>query len=288
MPFDDNRGLPEVRAVLDSLLRNLDATAPDLIAGVHLIGSIALGDAHPGHQTSDIDLVLVRDNGTDNAEMMAALEPALRRVREAYPSPVLDGIVLNRADLAAGPDRIDGERPVIFDSVARLGADGSARNPVTWRTLAQCGITYRGLPIDQDTLWNDPARLESWIRENFADYWRPWLDRAATADVENLSALELESGVEWGVLGVVRLHYSLATEAILSKGGAVAYALATFNEQWHPIIIEAQRIRNRDSSPTRYTDGRIRHAAMCAFVDMVTAHACATGHKVRRYQTAAI
>lgn len=267
MPSDDSRIPPEARVVLDMLLRNLDVTASDLITGAHLIGSIALSDAQPGQ--SDVDLVLIRDDVAGNVETMAALEPALFDVREEHPSPVLDGIVVSRADLVAGPDGIVGERPVIFDSVARLDADGSARNPVTWRTLAQCGVTYRGVPIDRNTLWNDPARLESWIRENLADYWRPWLDRAAAADVERFDASPLGSGVDWGELGVVRLHYTLATGAIISKGGAAEYALAAFDARWHPIIFEAQRIRNRDSSLTSYTDRRRRHAEMCAFIDMV-------------------
>lgn len=95
---------PEAGAVLDGLLRNLDETAPVLIARVHLIGSIALGDARPGRQPSDIDLVLVRDDAASNAETMTALKPALRDVREGYPSPVLDGVVRNVAKLTLPPE----------------------------------------------------------------------------------------------------------------------------------------------------------------------------------------
>lgn len=271
MPANSIRNFPEARAVLDELLRNLDATAPGLVTGVHLIGSIALGDARPGR--SDIDLVLVRDDAAGNVKTMTALEPSLRQVRETHPAPVLDGIILSAGDLAVGPDRIDGERPIIFDNELRLGVDGSTRNPVTWQSLAQCGITYRGTPIHRDTLWHDPSRLATWTRENLIGYWRPWLDRAGAAPLERLSAVELESIVEWGVLGVVRLHYTLATGAIVSKGGAAEYALVTFDKRWHPIVSGARRIRERDFSRSLYGDLRARHADMCAFIDMVIADA---------------
>lgn len=47
----------------------------------------------------------------------------------------------------------------------------------------------------------------------------------------------------WGVLGVTRLHYTLATGMVTSKAGAGAYALETFPERWHRILREAVDIR---------------------------------------------
>lgn len=49
--------------------------------------------------------------------------------------------------------------------------------------------------------------------------------------------------VTCGVLGVVRLHYTLATGQITSKEKAGLYALETFPERWHGVIDEALRIR---------------------------------------------
>lgn len=54
------------------------------------------------------------------------------------------------------------------------------------------------------------------------------------------------------MLGVTRLHYTLATSAITSKHGAGLYALETFSSAWHPIIEEALRIRERRDQPSRY------------------------------------
>lgn len=262
----DSRVFPEARKVLDRLLSRLDQRSPGLIAGTHLIGSIALGDSRPGQ--SDVDLVLVRADGIDNAAAMAALDPVLTDLRREMPRPTLDGIVLDAADLAAGPDAIAGDRPVVFENEARLDDGGSARNPVTWATLRQCGIAYRG-GLVHDRLWHDPARLDAWTRGNLASYWRPWLAQAerlaARSDLPDL----IDEGTEWGVLGVTRLHYTLATGSVTSKRGAGIYALDRFGPEWHPIVEEAIRIRERRPEPSRFFDPRDAALAMRDYMAMV-------------------
>lgn len=266
MPSTDPRVFPGARGVLDRLLADLDARAPGLVAGLHLVGSIALGNGRPGQ--SDIDLVLVRAEGIDNAATMAALEPALTGLRASLPGPVLDGIVLGAADLAAGPDAIAGVRPVIVENEARLEEGGGARNPVIWQTLRQCGIAYRGA-INPDRLWQDPARLDAWTRENLEAYWRPWLtqiDRLVERD--DLPSL-IDEATEWGVLGVTRLHYTLASGQVTSKHGAGLHALEAFPEQWHPIVEEALRIRERRPERSRFGDPRETACAVRAYMAMV-------------------
>jgi hypothetical protein len=260
------RVFPEATAVLELLLDGLDASAPGLITGCHIVGSIALGDGRPGQ--SDLDLVLVRNATADNATTMAVLKPVLAELRRERPMPSLDGMVLTDADLAAGPDAITGDRPIIFENEARLGTDASGRNPVTWQTLRQCGIAWRGR-LDRDALWHDPARLDGWTRGNLERYWRPWLAKsnrlASRSGVVSLG----EWATEWGVLGVTRLHYTLATGDITSKHGAGLYALETFPERWHPIIEEALRIRERRDGHARYRNLFRRRHEMRNYVAMV-------------------
>jgi hypothetical protein len=261
MGMADARVFDTASEVLDHLLDGIDARAPGMIVGTYITGSIALGDGRPGK--SDIDLVMIRDSGASNESTMAALEPALADLQRTRPRPMIDGLVLDLHDLEAGPDRIEGERPVIFDNVARLSTDASGRNPVTWQTLRQCGIAWRGTPLDPNRLWHDPERLNAWTRGNLESYWRPWLaSRSVIASVGGWS-------VEWGVLGVTRLHYTLATGRITSKHGAGGYALDTFPERWHRIVREALRIREgrRDERQFRQPFERRRH--MREYVAMV-------------------
>lgn len=132
-PGGHNNIFAEAQQVLDQLLFGLDTECPGLITGLYVTGSLALGDGRPDQ--SDIDLVLVRDDDADNVATMAALEPMLTNLRRIHPRSMLDGLVLSASDLAAGPDRIEGDRPIVFDNVVRLGSDGSGRNPVTWQAL---------------------------------------------------------------------------------------------------------------------------------------------------------
>ncbi len=159
---DHTRVFPEAQTVIRELLREADRRAPELFPDVYVAGSLALDDARPGK--SDIDLILIRpDNATDD-ETMAALMPAVERLRTLYPIPQVDALVLNLSDLMAGPDAIEGQRPVVFEGKVALRPDGSARNPVTWQTLRQGGITWRGVPVRELDLHFDPAHLRDWTR----------------------------------------------------------------------------------------------------------------------------
>jgi hypothetical protein len=246
----------EAQSVIRAFLREIDTRSPGLIQDVYITGSIALAEARPGR--SDIDIVLVRPEDISNTATMAVLEPVLADLRESYPHPVLDGIVLSRQDLVAGPDAIYGDRPVIADNIPHLTDGGSARNPVTWHTLRQCGIAWRGAPVAELDLWHDTGRLKEWTAANLEDYWRPWLagsDRLFT----RFGRWSLQPDfIEWGVLGVTRLHATLATGEIVSKHGAGTYALDSFPSDWHRIVLEAMRIREVDGEIPRFYQNPLR------------------------------
>ena len=53
-------------------------------------------------------------------------------------------------------------------------------------------------------------------------------------------------GAAWIVLGVSRLHYTLATAKICSKEAAGLYAREAFSERWHRVVDESLRIRRAD------------------------------------------
>jgi hypothetical protein len=71
------------------------------------------------------------------------------------------------------------------------------------------------------------------------------------------------------VLGVSRIHYTVATGAITSKEGAGRYALATFPERWHRVIGEALRVRRGDRRRSLYWSPFSRQRDVLAFCNMV-------------------
>jgi hypothetical protein len=185
----------------------------------------------------------VRADGATNEQSMGALAPAMDLIHALYPTPSLDGIVLNREDLHGGPYAMEGMRPVIFEDRVDVRDDASAWTPVTWQTLRQGGITWFGTPVRDMDLHDDPEGLREWTRGNLESYWRPWLAKSRSL-VSRFGGWSLRPDfVEWGVLGVTRLHATIATGDIVSKTGAGHYALRVFGEEWHPIIREALDIR---------------------------------------------
>lgn len=239
--LDRARIFPEAQTVLRVFLEEADRHRRDLFPDVYVTGSLALDDALPGR--SDVDLLLVYPAAADVGEVMAALVPAIERVRTMYPEPALDGLALSRADLAAGPAAMQGPRPVIFEGKLKLSEEGSARNPVTWQTLRQGGITWRGTPAAELDLHHDDALLRDWVRGNLESYWRPlWRKSGSLLSKGGQWSLR-DDFVEWAVLGVTRLHATIATGEIVSKTGAGDYALRTFPDSWHLIVREALDIR---------------------------------------------
>jgi hypothetical protein len=269
------RVFPEAQTVIRMLLQELDRVAPGLFPDVYIVGSLALDEARPGK--SDIDLVLVHPDTVTNEESMAALAPALELIRTMYPIPTLDALVLSRADLAAGPDAMQGPRPVIFEGRLSLQAESSVRNPVAWQTLRQRGITWRGVPIRELDLHVDADRLREWTRGNLESYWRPWLAKSAILLSPGGQWSLRPDFVEWGVLGVTRLHATIATGEIVSKTGAGHYALRVFGEKWHPIIREALEIRaNPERTASLYGRRTLRRRRDArAYVAMVIEDALA-------------
>ncbi len=74
----------------------------------------------------------------------------------------------------------------------------------------------------------------------------------------------------WGVLGVSRLHFTLATGAVASKSAAGEHALTVFEPRWHRIIKESLRIR-RGEGRSLYGNPFARRRDALDFVAMAIA-----------------
>nr|WP_240943140.1 aminoglycoside adenylyltransferase domain-containing protein [Planosporangium thailandense] len=83
-------------------------------------------------------------------------------------------------------------------------------------------------------------------------------------------------GPVWAVLGVSRLHHTLATGGVISKTAAGEYARGRFDPRWHAIIDEALRIRRGGTARGSYRSPLRRRRDTLAFVDHVLDDACRT------------
>jgi hypothetical protein len=122
-------------------------------------------------------------------------------------------------------------------------------------------------------VWTDTGELVSWCRNNLDGYWRRWhAQHARLLSRGGLAALGTWAPA-WGVLGVSRLHYTIATGEITSKEGAGIYALETVPAHWHRVLQECLRIRRRAGGTSLYVSPLARRADALGYVAMVMQHA---------------
>ncbi len=146
-------------------------------------------------------------------------------------------------------------------------------NPVMWKVLAERGIPVRG--ADPGTLGLDPEPgvLRDWNLANLDAYWGPWATAAQAGRVPWWR--DSRWLVAWGTLGAPRLHCTIATGEVVSKEAAGTYSLATFGDEWRPVVEEGLAHCRGEPSPGNFWKRGERVRATGAFVQEVVrlAHA---------------
>lgn len=253
----------QAQETVDAYLEAIDAEAPALIEGLYLVGSVALGDFRPHH--SDVDFVAVT-GGRLESTGYAALERVHDRLSARGSRPFFDGIYVTWADLAGDPADAS---PGPYTHEGRLHPEGrSERHPVTWRTLAQAGVCCCGPALADTTIWSDPAALAAWTNNNLDAYWQHMLEPGSWLTQRGGLAGLSAYACEWCVLGVSRLHYTLATGQITSKDGGGVHAQAAFDAEWQPVISESLRIRRAGKRRSFYRSPFARRRDLLGFLEM--------------------
>lgn len=235
----------EVHRVTSTFLTTIDRTAPGLVEGLYLHGSLGFGEFFP--ERSDIDFVAVLADRPDAAalEALAAAHPL---VRERHPRPFFDGFHAVRDDLTRPPDECP-DLPCTQEGDYRTAGRFDV-NPVTWHELARHAVTVRGPRLTEAEVWTDDAALHAYSHRNLTDYWAG----VAGSLARNPERAATPGAAEWCVLGVSRLHHLLSRGTLTSKSGAGRHALTAFAPRWHPIVTEALRLRAAPHHPSAYQD----------------------------------
>jgi len=241
---------PVANAAVRSYLYAVDSALPDLVEDVYLTGSVALGDFRPG--ISDVDVVAVSASPPDEAQL-AALQEVHR------PStPQVDVLYLAAQDLRSDPRQLSPAHSLqgVFHRDGAFEA-----NPVTWRELQTHSIAVRGPSLAAGSVWFDAGALRRWNLDNLEQYWRRRLDVWKQMDpTEELARHEY--GLQWLVLGVPRLHYTMATLEVTSKTEAGRYALDVVDRRWHPVIETAISLRADSAAALRLGPEQARDQAV--------------------------
>ena len=66
---------------------------------------------------------------------------------------------------------------------------------------------------------------------------------SAFGEINKYSKEEIDTTIEWSVLGLLRQYYTLTEQDIISKVDAGEYGLKHISSEWYSIIHEAINIR---------------------------------------------
>ena len=253
-----------VDAIVADYLAAVDAAVPHLVEGLYLVGSVALDDFRP--PASDIDFLAVTAQPLRPAHL-DRLADVHTGVATRNRRPFFDGAYVTWRELAEDPARAAPGGAVVHEGRLRVSGNGRT-DPVAWHTLAGHGVAVRGPDRTAVPVWTDRAALAAWTRRNLDGYWRPWLRRSSRLLSRPGLACVADWGPAWGVLGVSRLHYTLATGGITSKYGAGCYARDTFDPRWRRIVDECLRIRRGDAGPPGYRNPLARRREALGFISM--------------------
>ncbi|MES2340618.1 MAG: aminoglycoside adenylyltransferase domain-containing protein [Pseudomonadota bacterium] len=232
-------------AAADVFLGLIDAQAPGLVQGFHLVGSAVLDDWRPG--ASDVDFLAVTAQPLSDLQR-EAITAALLAYNRLPGRPPIEGEWMTAGDLTRPP----------------------ATNPgvIALRTLDLHGYAVRGARPAE--IWRDEAAVRAAILDNLDTYWTAWLRRARRL-LTPLGIMMLNGWAPaWGVLGVARLAYSLETGDITSKTGAGRWALERFPKH-RRILAEALRLRAGEGEPLYRSRFPRKREALAAMADIMAA-----------------
>ncbi|WP_165763880.1 nucleotidyltransferase domain-containing protein [Halalkalibacter urbisdiaboli] len=220
----------------------------DVIQGVYLYGSIALGAFN--ENKSDIDFIVLLKRELTNEELQN-LKTCHSYLRKQKWGKRLDGMYLYYKDIGKLNHHIT---PYPYCSNGKIKLGHWDVNNITWWLLKNHGIQIMGPSISSLNVkveWNNLFETMSY---NINQYWyqkskKPYL-------------FLFSDMVEFAVTTLCRIIYSLNNEAIISKDAAVKYVLYTFPDKWELLLRETIRIREFTNKHSLYSS-KLKRANDC-------------------------
>lgn len=256
-----------VQQALDEYAALVQQTAPDLLVGLYLHGSLAFGAFNPG--LSDIDFIAVTSRACAASDINA-LRHIHYTLEQHYPKMPFEGCYLQWQHVGL-PDDVLPPHPHLHEGVLQVNGTHTM-NEVMWWILKHHSVTVFGPPLDRDAISIDWNALIDKMHDNLNTYWASF-----TTQPQHIAWLLSDYGIQWAVLGVLRQFYSFREHAIVSKTDAGLYALNHLPVRWHRLIREAINLR-RECVTSLYRFRLVRALEAHAFLHSIIA-ACNHSNK---------
>jgi len=237
--IDMKQQIPQlVTEVMSNYISLINKRFPNLLEGVYIQGSIALNAYVEG--SSDIDFVTVMSRRLLEVDI-DVLSKIHREIANTYNSIEMDGVYIVWDDLGKAAIH-ENSYPVYNSGEIRIE---SFINPITWWLLKTKGICIVGPECTSFTYETIPHDLLAYVNSNMNTYWanRTTSLESAFNQISKYSKEEINTTIEWSVLGLLRQYYTLMEQDIISKVDAGEYGLKHVPTEWHPIVNEAINIR---------------------------------------------
>lgn len=252
----------EVEIVLNEYFKVFNTNLPNLMESFYVIGSLVLNDYHPGR--SDVDFVSVIKRGMASEELNI-LKGIHKKISSKYHKTVLEGSYVTPQQI----DKLDNDiGPVVYFDRKKVRYDDKSGNVgiITWLMLKNYAITLIGKQPEHYIPNIDVSDLVSYVQLNANTYWVEWTEKAGNnLSITGISAL-FEQKVEWGVLGISRLYYTMHEKDIVSKYEAGVYTRDKVPKSFKRIIKEALRIRKGEDKKSYYRSPFRRRKDMLLFM----------------------
>lgn len=222
----------EVKLLLDTYVNGLqEIVAKEKLVGVYLYGSLALAAFQP--ETSDIDFVTVMTERVSEAEKVKIRELHKELCKHNL-GKRMDGMYISISDVGKQNHEMS---PYVYCSEGKISEGHWDINFVTWWTLKNQGITVWGKKANElpyTITWDD---VVSTMKYNVEQYWsekvkRPYLFLST-------------EWVEFAVVTMGRIIYTLETERIVSKDEGLQYIMKS-SKRWEPLLQDVYRIRHKE------------------------------------------
>ena len=256
----------DLQVALEAFSNRIRRVFNDELIGIYLTGSVALGSYHDGK--SDVDFTVLVESPLSD-EYFKPLTDVHEELALVFPRVKFEGHYVSKDDLGRQPEEIE---PVFAIHDNKLSRSHHDINTVTWFTLKKHGITVWGFPSNELDLSISSEELSAYVIGNVNSYWAKWLsDTKAPFSVKWFAARQ-SGAVEWGIMGICRMFYTLSEHDVLSKDNAARYALTRVPDRYKRILKEAISIRTGQGE-RQYDSPLVRMSDMIEFMEYMI-HEC--------------
>ncbi|WP_167578613.1 aminoglycoside adenylyltransferase domain-containing protein [Jeotgalibacillus proteolyticus] len=234
-----------VSSFLNDFSRRVRFILPQKAVGMYIYGSVAL-EAFNSNK-SDLDFVVFLQEELDKKELRALKELHRQLVKTSPYGEKLDGMYLQE-NHAGKDNKNQPQYPYCENGKIKTGYWDV--NGITWWMIKHRGIDLFGPPAEELDLEESFEQVEKTLDYNLTYYWA---DKAGSR-----KNFVKDEDVEFAVLTIARILYSIDRKDIVSKEAALNWLQGQSMEKWETLLSEAKRLRTGNQEKMLYSNRTAR------------------------------